>query len=56
MSFHLDPHSLLGALYAFYQEHQRCGELDGDVESDCVWMTCSCGSVIRQLALPLVLN
>jgi len=26
------PHSLLGALYAFYLEHQRCGELDGGVD------------------------
>ena len=35
-----------GALDAFYQEHRRCGELDGGVKGDRVWMTCSCGAVI----------
>jgi len=32
---------------AFYLEHRRGGELDGEVEQDCGWMTCSCslGSV-----------
>jgi hypothetical protein len=29
--------SLLHALEAFYQEHRRCGEFDGGVESDRVW-------------------
>jgi hypothetical protein len=39
--------SLLHALEAFYHEHRCCGELDGPVvESDPVWMTCSCGAVL----------
>jgi hypothetical protein len=25
---------LLAALYAFLQEHRRCGELDGEVDDD----------------------
>jgi hypothetical protein len=36
----------LDALYAFFQEHRRCGELDGGVEGDRVWMTCYCGTVL----------
>jgi hypothetical protein len=24
-------------------EHRRCGDLDGDVEGESVWMACSCG-------------
>jgi hypothetical protein len=31
---------LLRDLYAFYPEHERCGELDGGVEGERVWMTC----------------
>jgi len=34
----LDPHSLIGTLYAFYLEHERCGELDSAVEDERVWM------------------
>ena len=30
--------TLLGALYAFFTEHQYCGELDAAVEGDRVWM------------------
>ncbi len=33
---------LLAALDAFLQEHRRCGELDGGVEGERVWMTCQC--------------
>jgi len=33
---------LLQALDAFIQKHRRCSELDGGVEGDRVWMTCSC--------------
>jgi hypothetical protein len=33
---------LLHDLYAFYLEHRRCGELDGGVEGERVWMTCTC--------------
>jgi hypothetical protein len=36
---------LFDALYAFFQEHQYCGDLDGGVEADRVWMTCTCGAV-----------
>ena len=36
--------TLLDALYAFYQEHERRGELDSAVEGDRVWMTCTCGA------------
>jgi len=39
--------TILAALNAFYQEHRRCGELDGGVESDRVWMTCSYGAAIN---------
>src|SRR4030095_1798279 len=35
--------------WAFYQEHRRCGDLDGGVEGDRVWMTCSCADLARLL-------
>ncbi len=38
--------SLLHALEAFYQEHRRCGDLDGGVEGERIWMTCSCGAAL----------
>ena len=38
--------SLLSGLDAFYTEHRRCGDLDGGVEGDRFWMTCSCGGVL----------
>ena len=34
---------LFAALYAFFQEHQYCGDLDGGVEGNRVWTTCRCG-------------
>jgi hypothetical protein len=34
------------ALEAFILEHEYCGELDGAVEGDRVWFTCTCGAVI----------
>jgi len=37
--------SLLRDLDAFYLEHRKYGELDCGVESECVWMKCSCGAV-----------
>jgi hypothetical protein len=37
---------LLTALDAFMQEHRRCGELDGGVEGERVWMACDCGAGI----------
>jgi hypothetical protein len=39
-----DP--LLRDLYAFHTEHHRCGELDGGVEGEWVWMTCTCVAVL----------
>jgi len=29
-----------------FQEHRRCGDLDGGVEGDHIWMTCSCRAVL----------
>jgi hypothetical protein len=31
---------VLEVLDAFYLEHRRCGELDGGVDEDCVWLAC----------------
>ena len=46
--------TLLLDLYAFPQEHRRCGELNADVAEVIadrwrVWMTCTCGAAIRRL-------
>jgi hypothetical protein len=38
----------LAALYAFFQEHERCGELDSAVDRDRVWMTCTSSAVINR--------
>ena len=35
---------LLAALDAFLQEHRRCGDLKGGVDSGRVWMACDCGA------------
>jgi hypothetical protein len=43
---------LLRELDAFYLEHCRCGELNGSVEGEWVWMTCTCGARIQRLADP----
>jgi len=37
---------LLAALDALLQEHRRCGELDGGVEAERVWMACECGAAM----------
>src|SRR5882724_8624998 len=37
---------LLVALTAFFDEHQRCGELDGGRENGYIWLGCSCGAQI----------
>ncbi len=42
--------TLFDVLYAFYQEHRRCGYLDGGVEGDRFWMTCTCGAAISRPA------
>ena len=39
---------LLRELDAFYLEHEYCGEFDGGVEGERVWMTCSCGAMINR--------
>jgi hypothetical protein len=39
---------LLRELQAFYLKHEYRGELDGGVEGDRVWMTCSCGALISR--------
>ena len=44
----LDPRgvTLFDALWTFYQEHEYCGDLDGGVEGDRVWMTSTCGAAL----------
>jgi hypothetical protein len=32
------------ALWAFFEEHRRCGELDGRVEGEVLWIACECGA------------
>ena len=40
---------LLADLYAFYLEHQRCGELEApEGDPDWVVMTCTCGAKIAR--------
>jgi hypothetical protein len=34
--------TLLDALYAFFQEHEHCGDLDSGLDGDRVWMACTC--------------
>jgi hypothetical protein len=36
--------SLLTGLDAFYLDHRRCGDLDGDVEGVTIWLACECGA------------
>jgi hypothetical protein len=33
---------------AFFEEHRRCGDLDGAVEDGRLWMTCECGARIAK--------
>jgi len=40
---------LVRDLDAFFGEHRRCGELDGGVEGERVWMTCTCGARMVRL-------
>ena len=37
---------LLAALDAFVREHRRCGDLDGGLDGERVWLACSCGAQI----------
>jgi hypothetical protein len=43
---------LLAALDAFLQEHRCCGELDGGVDGERVWMACDCGAGIAHPVMP----
>jgi hypothetical protein len=45
--------TLSAALEAFIHEHEDCSELDSDVETDRVWMTCTCGAVINRALEPV---
>lgn len=31
-------------------EHERCGELNGGVEGEWVWMTCTCGATLLRVS------
>jgi hypothetical protein len=42
--------SLLTDLRAFALEHEYCGQLDGDVEGELMWLTCTCGARITRVA------
>ena len=48
----LTPARYSETLYAFYLEHQRCGELDGGAGEEWIWMTCTCGAVISRTLEP----
>jgi len=49
--------ALLSALDAFLQEHRRCGELDGGLDGDTVWLVCSCGAQsVHSASAPVVLK
>lgn len=41
---------LLAALTSFFDEHQRCGELDGGRDDGYIWLGCSCGAQIAHPA------
>jgi hypothetical protein len=36
------------ALWAFFEEYRRCGELDDGVEGGGIWMACECGAQMAQ--------
>ena len=44
---------LLSFLDAFVQEHRLCGELDGGVDGERVWMGCDRGAGIARPVEPL---
>jgi hypothetical protein len=47
---------LLAALDAFLQEHRRCGELEGGIDGERVWMGCDCGAGIVHPVNPTELD
>ena len=44
---------LLAALDAFLQEHRRCGELEGGMGADIVWMSCDRPLPVTRLKRPV---
>jgi hypothetical protein len=42
--------TLLADRDAFFTEHRRCGDLDGGVDGDTVWMSCDCGASMARRA------
>ncbi len=42
---------VLGAFVAF-DDHKRCGDLDGGLDNSYVWLECSCGAQIVHPAAP----
>ena len=42
----------LNALIAFVEEHRRCGDLDGGVDGERVWLACECGAAIMHPVEP----
>ena len=38
------------------QEHRSCGELDGGVDGERVWMACDCGGAIAHPVKPTELT
>jgi len=38
------------ALWAFFEEHHRCGELEAGVKDGQVWMVCECGAQMSHSA------
>ena len=45
--------SLITDVDAFYLEHEKCGDLDGEVGQDGqtirVWMSCTCGALLNRV-------
>ena len=46
--------TLMTELDAFYTEHRRCGDLDGDVDEVMVWLASDCGAPATPSVLPEV--
>jgi hypothetical protein len=44
---------LLAPLDAFLQEHRRCGDLEGGVGADIVWMSCDRPLPVTRLKRPV---
>jgi hypothetical protein len=47
------PMSIITDVDAFYLEHERCGDLDGEVSQEeqtiRVWMSCTCGALFNRV-------